>query len=180
MNPVLNTPQPTIKINHIIMPAVSIFNILSEMCAICRENVTDKCLKCSNSSDNNTCYGVIGVCSHAYHNCCVSQYTTGHSSTQKCPTCNKKWEMKKRNSNKSNKTNDNLKVNKSPQIHHSSNVEISNNETDETENDETEFDETIDEVAEVAEISENNENNLTPVSSDDDDDDDDVTGIDID
>jgi hypothetical protein len=90
--------QSSIKINHVIMPAISTLNILSDMCAICRENVIDKCIKCMDDP-NSKCYSVIGTCLHAYHYCCVSQYTKGYSLTQKCPTCNNKWCMQKRNDN---------------------------------------------------------------------------------
>lgn len=90
-----------ITVNHIVFKAISTLNILSDTCAICRENVCDKCIKCSQDyaehKIDNQCFSVIGVCNHAFHYCCIRKYVVGLSSvSQKCPLCNQKWELKKR------------------------------------------------------------------------------------
>jgi len=99
------------SINHITLLAKSTLNILSDMCAICRENVCDSCIKC-NEIKNSECVSVIGICGHAFHNCCIQNYTNGlATASQKCPLCSQKWELKKRNINQSKKisTQSNLK-----------------------------------------------------------------------
>jgi hypothetical protein len=84
------------KINYISFKGKSSLNILSDTCAICRENVTDKCIKCNNDNCKE-CYSVLGVCNHSYHYCCIQSWTNGLSAvSQKCPLCNNKWEIKKR------------------------------------------------------------------------------------
>jgi len=90
--------EPKLKINHISFLGNSKLNILSDICAICRENVCDKCTKCANEkSPSNQCFSVMGVCNHGYHQCCIQGWTNGLSSvSQKCPMCNQKWELKKR------------------------------------------------------------------------------------
>jgi hypothetical protein len=98
-----------ISINHISLRAKSTLNILSEICAICREHVCDKCTKCANGEPTNnnhkTCFSVLGECNHAYHQCCIQGWAgTIPSISQKCPMCSKNWAIKKR-SIKSDKTN---------------------------------------------------------------------------
>lgn len=45
---------------------------------------------------NNNCFGVIGICNHAYHHCCIGKSLKGKPSwLQLCPLCNNKWDMKK-------------------------------------------------------------------------------------
>ena len=86
----------TIKINHISFMGKSSLNILSDVCAICRENVMDKCIKCCNENSRE-CKSVIGECNHAFHFCCIQSWTNGLSSiSQRCPLCNNKWEFKKK------------------------------------------------------------------------------------
>ena len=85
-----------IQINYISFKGKSSLNILSEICAICRENVTDKCIKCNNDITKK-CYSILGICNHSYHYCCIKTWTNGLSSiSQKCPLCNNKWEIKRR------------------------------------------------------------------------------------
>jgi len=89
-----------IKINHINLIASKSLDILSDICAICQENIIDKCNKCSNDNNNNNiikCYSVIGVCKHAYHLCCIKDWTNKQSSSNiRCPMCAQKWELRKR------------------------------------------------------------------------------------
>jgi hypothetical protein len=93
--------ETLLKINHISFQGKSTLNILSDICAICRENVCDKCTKCASDSSGNCsskqCFSVLGVCNHGYHQCCIQGWTNGLSSvSQKCPMCNQRWELKKR------------------------------------------------------------------------------------
>ena len=73
----------SITINHIQIRASKSLDILSDICAICQENILDKCNKCINSQ-NVQCYSIIGECKHSYHLCCM---------------CNQRWELKKRSTN---------------------------------------------------------------------------------
>ena len=83
-----------ITINHININGTKTLDIISDICAICQENILDKCNECN--TNNNTCYSVVGTCKHAYHYCCINSWTNNQSNNQKCPMCNQKWELKKR------------------------------------------------------------------------------------
>jgi hypothetical protein len=91
-----------ITINHVSLRAKSSLNTSSDICAICRENVCDGCIKCQQaneslqSNETGKCFSVIGVCNHTYHYCCI-QSCLATQYNKKCPMCNKTWEMKKRN-----------------------------------------------------------------------------------
>ena len=81
-----------IVINHIIIKGNEISPII-DICAICRENAGGKCSKCINTT--NTCFSVMGKCSHIYHLCCINGW---HISNRKvCPTCSNHWDIKLRN-----------------------------------------------------------------------------------
>ena len=128
----------SISINHIIMPAKSSINVLSDICAICRENIADKCVKCLTNNLNNLCYSVLGVCNHAYHLCCINGRNKDYS-FQQCPMCNKKWELKKRHTQKNNlvdknksSTITNTSINLSD---HSDNENSNNNNSDDDNSD---------------------------------------------
>ncbi len=89
----------SIKINYIEFCGSKSINILSDICAICQENIVDKCAKCSNPDNitNIKCYSVIGVCRHAYHLCCINDGSHKQTTFNKrCPMCSQKWELKKR------------------------------------------------------------------------------------
>jgi len=91
-----------LKTNHITLKAKCTLDILSDICAICRENVLDKCIKCSNS--NNQCISVLGECNHGYHLCCINNWTSSIAYTShNCPMCNQRWNIKRRSSNCDNK-----------------------------------------------------------------------------
>lgn len=102
-----------IKINHITYIGKSTLNLSSDECAICKENLCDKCIKCMNNIDcnDNMCVSVVGICNHAFHYCCITKYISGVSlAAQKCPICYQKWELKKRKDIKANNIND-IKIN---------------------------------------------------------------------
>ena len=85
-----------ITINHIHIPASKTLDILSNICAICQEDILHKCNKCI-YNNNIQCHSVIGICKHAYHLCCISEWTAKQSTLNlKCPMCSQKWELKKR------------------------------------------------------------------------------------
>ena len=93
--------ETTLTINHITLKTFSTLNCQYDICSICRENISDKCNKCSQqSNENNTnceCYSIIGTCSHAFHHCCIKDWQKDkYTAAQKCPLCSKKWELKKR------------------------------------------------------------------------------------
>lgn len=98
----MDEPLDIIRIKHISLNGTSSLNILSDICAICREHVCNKCAKCANNNNTNTtddisCISVLGECNHAYHNCCIQRWTNGLASIrQKCPMCNSNWVLKKR------------------------------------------------------------------------------------
>ena len=61
----------SININHVCFKGVSHLNISSDVCAVCRESIFDKCNKCQQNNDIRCkCYSVMGVCNHVYHHCC--------------------------------------------------------------------------------------------------------------
>jgi anaphase-promoting complex subunit 11 len=88
----------SITINHMKFIASKSLNIISDICAICQENISDKCSICCQNNINIKCYSVIGVCKHAYHLCCINDWTSRQLDTR-CPMCNQKWELKKRSIN---------------------------------------------------------------------------------
>lgn len=89
----------SITVNHIVFYGVKELDIISNICAICQENITESCNKCI-QDHNIKCYSVIGVCKHAYHYCCINDWITRQSLINiKCPMCNQKWELKKRSIN---------------------------------------------------------------------------------
>lgn len=90
-----------IKINNINFYGISSLDTYDDKCGICREVVYSNCVKCQlvqNNKDNvEKCYGVIGVCNHSYHRCCIDNWIkSANYVSRNCPTCNQKWEMKKR------------------------------------------------------------------------------------
>jgi hypothetical protein len=89
--------ETKIVINHITFKAFSTLNSQYDICSICRENISDKCIKCSQNNNNCECYSIIGICSHAYHHCCIKDWMKDKCiAGQKCPLCSNKWELKKR------------------------------------------------------------------------------------
>ena len=82
-----------IIINNINILAVK--DLTLDICAICQQNIIDKCNKCESECDE--CYSIIGVCMHAFHKCCIEHWIHTHPVYNvKCPMCNQKWELKKR------------------------------------------------------------------------------------
>jgi len=69
-------------------------NIHNDMCPICRNQITDKCLECSNdeSKANIECKSAVGTCNHGYHYHCI---TTWLKNKKTCPLDNQRWEFQK-------------------------------------------------------------------------------------
>ena len=84
----------SIKINHITINGISSLNLLSDICAICREHITDKCIKCQEF--NSSCYSIVGSCDHAFHICCINSWLNNNSYGIECPICNKTWKLKEK------------------------------------------------------------------------------------
>jgi hypothetical protein len=84
-----------ININHITINAYSSLDVLNDNCAICREHLYNKCIKCQDF-DNIKCYSVIGICNHGYHYCCIDSWLKSNSYSIKCPICNEDWKLKER------------------------------------------------------------------------------------
>lgn len=87
--------MPNIKINHITINGLCSLDVLNDICAICREHLYDKCIKCQ---EFNTikCNSIIGMCNHGYHRCCIDSWLKTNSYGIKCPICNEEWKLKER------------------------------------------------------------------------------------
>ena len=87
-----------IKINNINLYGSSSLDIYDDKCGICREHIEEICIKCKSTGKKEECYSVIGgICNHSYHFHCIDAWIkTANYVSRNCPTCNQKWEMKKR------------------------------------------------------------------------------------
>lgn len=84
--------------------ASSCLNIHNDICPICRCQITDKCLECTNKSniEDIECNSVLGVCNHGYHLHCIQTWL---QTKNVCPLDNQRWEYLKHKTN--NKTSNN-------------------------------------------------------------------------
>ena len=80
----------TITIKHLNLTGSS--NFLYDICGICRVNILNNCNKCS---DDIKCYSIVGVCNHAFHYCCITDWINTQNK-KICPMCNQKWDIKKK------------------------------------------------------------------------------------
>ena len=94
----MSNQEVSININHVCFKGVSQLNISSDVCAVCRESVFDKCNKCQQNSDIRCkCYSVMGICNHVYHQCCIKDWSNdSYYNSKKCPMCNNVWKLKER------------------------------------------------------------------------------------
>lgn len=81
-------------------------NIKNDTCAICRNNLLDKCITCAEKYNNNInccdinnkcnkcisnnveCKSILGLCGHGYHECCINKWCKTRES---CPLDNEEW-----------------------------------------------------------------------------------------
>lgn len=77
-------------LNKVHVAINSKLNISNEDCPICKNNLLDRCLECTNSNNTN-CNSVIGKCGHGYHNHCISMWC---KTRNVCPLDNQLWKSK--------------------------------------------------------------------------------------
>ncbi|KAA1066542.1 RING-box protein 1 [Puccinia graminis f. sp. tritici] len=71
------------------------WDILVDNCAICRNQIMDRCNECEANqatSTAETCTVAWGTCNHAYHFHCISRWLKLSSV---CPLCSREWEIEK-------------------------------------------------------------------------------------
>uniref|UniRef100_A0A0P5B3F7 RING-box protein n=1 Tax=Daphnia magna TaxID=35525 RepID=A0A0P5B3F7_9CRUS len=56
------------------------WDVECEICAICRVQVMDACLRCQaenrNDKEQEECVVIWGECNHSFHNCCMKLWVT--------------------------------------------------------------------------------------------------------
>ena len=72
--------------------ALSMLDIINDVCAICRNNLNDNCIVCSSEEiyDTKDCISVLGVCGHGYHMHCIKSWLDKKNT--KCPLDNQHWD----------------------------------------------------------------------------------------
>jgi RING-box protein 1 len=65
-------------------------NIKNEICAICRNNLLEKCIQCQVKTSID-CKSVLGCCGHGYHKCCIDKWCLTRSI---CPLDDQQWIVK--------------------------------------------------------------------------------------
>tara|TARA_Y200000002_G_C22300581_1_gene504329 strand:+ start:272 stop:535 length:264 start_codon:yes stop_codon:yes gene_type:complete len=66
------------------------WTVHNNTCAICRNYIFES----PGDSDLKECSAVVGVCNHAYHYSCISNWL---NTKNVCPLCNVKWKYQKNN-----------------------------------------------------------------------------------
>ena len=61
-------------------------NTKNDICAICRNNLLDKCIECQSRMEK--CNSVLGCCGHGYHGCCINKWC---KTRDICPLDNEEW-----------------------------------------------------------------------------------------
>lgn len=64
------------------------WDVECEVCAICRVQVMDACLRCQSDNKQEECVVVWGDCNHSFHNCCMSLWVKQNN---RCPLCQQEW-----------------------------------------------------------------------------------------
>lgn len=77
--------------------AHSFLDIHNDTCPICRNQIVEKCLECSNKLEEIECKSVLGTCNHGYHLHCIQTWL---QTKNVCPLDNQKWEYLKHGVNK--------------------------------------------------------------------------------
>ncbi|XP_063930611.1 RING-box protein 2-like [Zophobas morio] len=74
------------------------WDVECDTCAICRNQVTDCCLKCqaekvyNQGEKKEECVVVWGECNHTFHHCCMSLWV---KQSPKCPLCQQQWSIQR-------------------------------------------------------------------------------------
>lgn len=76
-----------IEIRQIFNVAVWKWNIISETCGICKNNIMDPCITCQ-SNEKKDCIHITGACNHTYHAHCMLDWLKRR---HVCPLDNQPW-----------------------------------------------------------------------------------------
>ena len=80
------------KIHKIHLDADWSWDVHNENCAICRNNLCEPSVNAETSDVTEFSYRpVVGVCNHAFHNDCISNWL---KTKKVCPLCNAPWAFK--------------------------------------------------------------------------------------
>ena len=74
------------------------WDLPTENCAICRNNISDLCIECQGQPGNaaGECNVAWGQCNHAFHHHCISRWLKNRPV---CPIDDREWEMSELKSN---------------------------------------------------------------------------------
>ncbi|KAL5273926.1 RNF7 family protein [Megaselia abdita] len=69
------------------------WDVECDVCAICRVQVMDACLRCQSDNKRDVlgkqdCVVVWGECNHSFHFCCMSLWVKQNN---RCPLCQQEW-----------------------------------------------------------------------------------------
>lgn len=87
-----NRTTPIFQIKKWNLVATWNWDIHSDMCAICRTDITEACLVCQSESRSGDCQIVWGECNHAFHDCCIVKWVLKN---KRCPLCQQRWKNSK-------------------------------------------------------------------------------------
>ncbi|VDK79813.1 unnamed protein product [Litomosoides sigmodontis] len=60
------------------------WDVECDICAICRVQLMDACLRCQSENKQDDCVVVWGECNHSFHNCCMALWVKQNN---RCPLC---------------------------------------------------------------------------------------------
>lgn len=69
------------------------WDLKTDTCAICTNEIMEPCIQC-NTSENNikSCTFITGICNHTYHLHCIETWIARRNV---CPLCNREWVIDK-------------------------------------------------------------------------------------
>ncbi|XP_030369440.1 RING-box protein 2 [Scaptodrosophila lebanonensis] len=73
------------------------WDVECDICAICRVQVMDSCLRCQAENKRDVlgrqdCVVVWGECNHSFHHCCMSLWVKQNN---RCPLCQQEWSIQR-------------------------------------------------------------------------------------
>ncbi|XP_016994407.1 RING-box protein 2 [Drosophila subpulchrella] len=73
------------------------WDVECDICAICRVQVMDSCLRCQADNKRDVmgrqdCVVVWGECNHSFHHCCMSLWVKQNN---RCPLCQQEWSIQR-------------------------------------------------------------------------------------